>query len=129
MKIAGPVCGLLLLSACATTASLESRVEDRAMARWDALLSGDLAGAYEYLSPGIRSSISSLEYQRSVLLNPIQWTSVKYINHECKETTCKVMIKLAFKVSGVLPGVPSMEEEMDISESWILTAGEWYFVP
>jgi len=57
----GLSCSLLLLSACATTEITESTLEARATERWDTLLGGDLAGAYEYLSPGYRSSVSSLQ--------------------------------------------------------------------
>ena len=63
VNILSVACCLLLLQACATTQTTESLIEARAMGRWDALLSDDLAGAYEYLSPGFRSSVSSLQYQ------------------------------------------------------------------
>ena len=47
----GLCCSLLLLSACASTIRTEDTIESRATARWDTLLSDDLAGAYEFLSP------------------------------------------------------------------------------
>ena len=78
---------LLLLSACATTMSNESTIEERATARWELLFGGDFAGAYEFLSPGFRSSVSSVQYQKSLLLQRIEWTNAKYIESECIETT------------------------------------------
>ena len=39
-------CGLLLLSACATTMQSGGNIEERAMGRWDALLSEDVEAAY-----------------------------------------------------------------------------------
>lgn len=137
MLFAGLVCGLLLLSACATsTVSTEAESEDpgnfikaRAMARWDALLSGDLAGAYGYLSPAVRSSIDSLQYQRSVLLQKVRWTSAEYIGESCEETICKVSISLGYTVHGALPGIRSYDDTQDVEEVWMLIDGAWYFIP
>ena len=123
------VCGLLLLSACATSVSKEIQVEQRATTRWEALLSGDLTGAYEYLSPGYRSSVSSIQYQRSLLLQQVKWTSAKYQESTCEETTCKVKILVGFTVYGALPGVKSFDGTKDIEESWVLISGNWYLVP
>ena len=63
-KLMAGACALLLVSGCATVVPDEDLVEQRAMARWNALLSDDLAGAYEYLSPAFRSSVTSVQYQR-----------------------------------------------------------------
>lgn len=120
---------LLLISACATTMSAESKVEERAMARWQALLSDDLAGAYGYLSPGFRSSVSSNQYQRSILRKQVRWTDARYIKSECSETACKVSISIDFTVYGALPGVSSFESTQPVEESWIFADNNWYLVP
>jgi len=125
----GVCCSLLLLSACATTARTENVIEKRATARWDTLLSGDLAGAYEFLSPGFRSSVPSLQYQRQLLLNKVKWTGAQYIESDCTETTCKVKISLDYTVYGALPGVKSFDGTQEIEESWVKVNGKWYFVP
>ncbi len=121
--------GLLLLSACATTTGTKQSIEERAMARWDTLLSGDLAGAYEFLSPGFRSSVPSAQYQKSLFLNRVEWTHARYIESECGETTCKVSILLAYTLRGGLPGVSSFEGSDRVEESWILSGKNWYLVP
>ena len=122
-------CSLLLLSACATTARTENTIEKRATARWNTLLSDDLAGAYEFLSPGFRSSVSSTQYQRSLLLKQVKWTGARYVESECTETTCKVKISLDYTVYGALPGVSSFDSTQTIQESWVLSDGNWYLVP
>jgi len=120
---------LLLISACATTMSAESIVEERAMARWQALLSDDLEGAYGYLSPGFRSSVSSNQYQRSILRRQVRWTDARYTKSECSETACKVSISIDFTVYGALPGVSSFESTQPVEESWIFVDNNWYLVP
>ncbi len=122
-------CSLLLLCACATTARTENSIEKRATARWNAVLSGDLAGAYEFLSPGFRSSVSSTQYQRSILLKQVKWTGARYMESECTETICKVKISVDYTVYGALPGVNSFDSTQTIHESWVLVDGNWYLVP
>ncbi len=131
LMLAGLACSLMLLSACATTAvdtKIDS-IEQRATARWEALLGGDLQAAYEYLSPATRSSINSLQYQRSVLLQKVRWTGAQYIEESCEETTCKVTISLDYVIHGALPGIRSFEDSQVVEESWVLVDGVWYFVP
>ena len=104
-------------------------IEQRATERWTKLLSGDIAGAYEYLSPGFRSGVSSAQYQRAVLLKRVRWTGAKYKSSECTENMCEVKFLLSFNVAGGLPGVKSYDGQKDIVESWILSDGTWYLVP
>ena len=120
---------MVLLTACATTAVPESKIEDRVMARWDALLSDDLAGAYEYLSPGYRSSVSSNQYQRALLLKKVQWTSAEIKSSECEESVCKVVVVVGFAIYGALRGVKSFKGVDYVEESWVLVDGQWYLVP
>lgn len=118
-----------ILSACATTAPTPATIEQRATARWDALLSEDFEATYGYLSPGFRSSVSLTQYRRSLLLSKVKWTGANYIESDCEETTCNVKISLDFTVYGAIPGMLSFDSKQTISESWILVKGSWYLVP
>jgi len=119
----------LLLSACATIISTEKVIEERAMARWNALFGGDIAGAYGYLSPGYRSSVSLTQYQGSLSRMRVKRTGAQYIGSDCAETTCKVKISLNYTVFNALPGVKSFDGTQAIEESWLLVSGKWYLVP
>ena len=133
IRLTGMFCSLVLLSACATgtvkSVSPENSIEQRATERWEVLLSGDLAGAYEYLSPAYRTSVSSLQYQRSVLLKKVAWTSAEYLGSSCDETACTVRNNVGFTAHGVVPGVKSYKGTQQIEESWVLVDGQWYLVP
>jgi hypothetical protein len=122
-------CSLLLLSACATTTRTEKSIEKRATERWNAVLSEDLTGAYEYLSPGYRSSVTLNQYMRSILLMRVKWTGARYVKSVCTETTCKVEISIDYVLYGVLPGVSSFNGTQIVQENWVLSDGVWYFVP
>ena len=123
--LVGLVCSLLLLSACEKSES----IEERATARWDVLLSGDMTSAYEYLSPGYRSSVSLEQYQRSLLVRQVNWTKANYIESECLEDSCKVWISIDYSVRGALPGVKEFKGVQKIVESWVRVDGVWYLVP
>lgn len=121
---------LFLLSACATTVETKViGVEERATARWEALLSDDLAGAYEFLSPGYRSSVTSVQYQRSILLQRVRWTDAEIRGSECTETTCMVSVLLSYRVTAALPGVKTFKGKKDGKESWVKVDDMWYLVP
>ena len=123
------VFSLIVLSACATSGGVNSSIEKRVDERWNLLFSGDLAGAYEYLSPGYRSSVSSLQYQKSILIQRVRWTSADYIDGTCDDVTCKVKINIGYTIHGALPGVKSFDGTQTIEESWVLVDGKWYMVP
>jgi hypothetical protein len=120
---------LLALTACATTDVREHPVAERAQARWDALVAGDQNGAYGYLSPAYRSSVSSLQYQRNLVLQKVHWTGARYIDSECSENSCKVRISLDFSLMGALPGVRRYDGTQEIEEKWVQSEGQWWYVP
>ncbi len=122
-------CSLLLLSACAATAKKGESIEDRANGRWAALFSNDIEGAYQYLSPGYRTSVSLQQYQRALSLQQVKWTSAKYIESKCETTTCDVKLSVGYTVYHALPGVKSYSGKQNIDESWVLVDGNWYLVP
>jgi len=123
------LCIVFFLSACASTVGSKASIEQRATERWDLLFSDDLVAAYEYLSPGYRSSVSSKQYQRALLLQKIKWTGARYVESDCTETSCKVKISIDYTVYGAIPGVKSFDGTQEIEESWVKADGNWYFVP
>ncbi|MGA9572668.1 MAG: hypothetical protein WBS20_01840 [Lysobacterales bacterium] len=123
------VCVLFLLSACAATAKKGISIEERVNARWAALMRDDLEGAYGYLSPGYRSSVSLKQYQRALLTQAVTWNSGKYVSSKCEEATCDVKVSIGFTVYGAVPGVKSFNGTQTTDESWVLVDGNWYFVP
>jgi hypothetical protein len=123
-----PVSAVFLIS-CATPMARQPDIGVLAQERWDTLLSGDLNAAYQYLSPGYRSSVSSIAYQRQVLTQKVQWTGAEYIGSDCLESSCKVQISLDFSLISVLPGVRRFDGNHTIEENWVKTEGKWWFVP
>ena len=121
---------VMLLSACATTpASTEDVIKERAQARWDALLDGDFATAYGYFSPGYRSTITVVDFEIGVRMKKVQYRTAEYLGHSCENNVCTVQIKVGYQVARPVPGLDNWESESMLSEQWINSDGEWWFLP
>lgn len=126
----GALLAVALLSACATTGpSADNEIGERAQARWDALLEGDFATAYSYLSPGYRSRISVVDYELSTRMKRVQYRSAQYQEHTCEKDVCTVQVKIEYKVAKPVPGVAEFVGENTIFEQWIKSDSNWWFLP
>lgn len=122
-----------VLAGCASTGSgSSSEVEsaaERAQQRWDLLIAGDYAGAYEYLSPGYRSSTSLNNYQRRLLLRRVSWKTAEVLESNCTGDRCEVKIGLNYAVNKPLPGVSSFDGRSEDVETWVRTENQWWLLP
>jgi len=124
------ICMAAVLSACAAIGkNTETIIEERANARWVDLFANDIDSAYEYLTPGYRSSVTLQQYRRAFENQQVKWTSAKYVESKCEESTCDVEVLVGYTVYGALPGVKSFEGEQYVHETWVLVDRKWYIVP
>jgi len=102
-------------------------VKERAQARWQALIKGDLDAAYTYLSPGSKAATPIEAYKRQV--RPGLWRAVKVDSAECEAELCNVKLQLTYDVPRgpmspkAMPGI-----ETPISERWVIENGSAWFV-
>jgi len=118
------VCGL---AGCAGTgiksneeADAKIAVAKKAKSRWDALIKGDLAAAYEYLSPGTRSVLSLEAYKAKI--RPGLWKRVSVDSVTCERSRCDVAIMLEYSYRDI------KSIETRLIETW-LHEGGWWYVP
>jgi hypothetical protein len=97
----------------------KERAGQRAQARWDALIRGDVNAAYEFLSPGTRAITSQAAYKGRI--KPGMWRSAKVQSVECEADVCSVKLLLDYdarRVRGI---------ETPLTEKWIIESGDaWY---
>ncbi len=121
---------LTLLGGCAlnTPKTPEAIVAQRAQARWDALIKGDLETAYRYLSPGYRQVKSFERYKRGIFGVGI-WQGAKVDKVVCEQPdVCKVTVMVTTRL--VLPRVGApMESTTPVYERWIRDDQGWWHVP
>ena len=113
---------LVLAAGCA---ALESRpdaevVKERAQARWDALVSGDVAKAYGYLSPASRSTTTLRQYEGGITKG--FWRQAKVERVECSSgTLCEVHTSIEYEYQGRTTKTP-------LKEAWLKEGATWWYV-
>jgi hypothetical protein len=115
----------LVLSACAAVGvgkSPEEVVRARAQQRWDLMLKGDMAGAYEYLSPASKASLPKEMFLKR-RGGGRYWRTASMDKVECAGETCKVTLVLTYDLA-----VDVKNLSREIVETWILDEGAWWLV-
>ena len=107
--------GCATLSADSPPEAKQKVVAERAQARWDLLIKGDVDGAYQYLSTGSRAAVSAAVYKAKI--KPGLWRSAKVDQVECEAEVCKVKMLVTYDF-GRMKGI-----ETPIPETWIIENG------
>jgi hypothetical protein len=123
-----PVLISLVIAGCVDKANPDN-VDKRSTERWNYLAAHQADKAYDYLSPGFRSTQTRESYAASMNSRPVQWKGGKFKSKECDAERCKVEIDVTYSV--VMPGVGGkpVESTSVQSETWLLVDGEWFFLP
>lgn len=106
-------------------APIERRVTDR----WKLLVARDAARAYNYLTPGYRTTTTPAQYDEWLRTRQIKWTAGKYVDRHCADaTTCTVSVEVSIETK--LPGIPGIQQSTGvIDEQWLQIEGVWYHLP
>ena len=117
--------GSAVLAGCASvsvSSSPEQKqkvVAERAQARWDDLIKGDVASAYQFLSSGSRAS-TSLDLYKAKMKAGL-WRQAKVDKVDCEGEICKVMMLVTYDAKQ-MRGI-----ETPVAETWIIENGSaWY---
>jgi hypothetical protein len=119
------ICAGTLLGACA---SLQTKPEDavtqRANARWQALVKGDMAKAYAYSTPGFRAVVDVEGFKGRTGIAG-RWLGAQVTSVSCDTPErCKAIIRLEF--STLMPGFSKDRMTTHIDETWLLEDGQWW---
>ena len=128
LRLAGLVVALSI-SACAGSAARGQSIEQRAQARWDALLGKDYERAYAYFSPGFRSSQSLSDFEMTFRLRRVRYDSAKYMDQQCETDVCTVRLNMGYTLTAPLRGVKIWKSKAVIKEKWVRINGHWWFLP
>lgn len=126
-RVALAACLASLLAACASvSAPPEDIVRERAQARLDAVISGELEKAYGYLSPASRAVVS-LDAWRNSLPRATRWTQARV-----HSVTCEVLDRCNTRViiyhQPLVMGGRMGTIESAVDEVWVLDAGRWWLL-
>ena len=114
-----------LLSACATwePKSPEQAVAERSRLRINALMGRDYETAYEFATPGYRSTEGMIKYT-SRWAGVGMWRAANITSVNCKSSDtidrCKVWLEVNYQAPGYEPVTTAIDED------WLLIDGEWF---
>ena len=124
------VLAVITLTACATQPQTQDDyVVERAQERRDLLLAGDLETAYTFFSPGYRSTHSLIDFGVQERTRRLQYTSAKYLSHDCQDSRCLITFELGYRVAAPVPGVSYFDGTSKVEETWVRTDNEWWYLP
>jgi len=130
LRLLAAMISILLLGACASTGDAKKHpVEERAQARWDALLASDFDTAYSMYSPGYRSANSRVDFEISQRSRKVAILAAKVTDSDCSSEACTVSAVVQYRVGAPVPGVSKWESSSQLEERWVRTDGKWWFVP
>jgi len=116
------------LNADSSPEAKQKIVAERAEARWQALIKGDLEAAYAYLSVGSKAATPLQAYKLQI--RPGMWREAKVEKVECqdKEELCSVSLTITYdarapRTEKIVKGL-----QTPITERWIIENGSAGFV-
>jgi hypothetical protein len=98
----------------------EAAVGKRAEARWQKLIDKDVSGAYEYLSPGSRATMTLNQYRGKHRVGFYRKADVRSV--KCQGEVCTVTVMLTYdheRASGITT---------PLTEKWIIDQGQAWLV-
>jgi hypothetical protein len=107
------------ISADSSEEAKQKLVSERAEARWQALIKGDVDAAYQFLSTGSKAATSLAAYKAKI--KPGIWRKAKVDKVKCEAEICKTEVTVTYDYRNV-KGLDS-----PLPETWIIENGSaWY---
>ncbi len=110
------------MAACATvdSRSSEELIKERAQARWNALVQGDVKAAYEYFSPGSRATFTLADFAGGIKIG--FWKAVTVEKVQCGGAdSCDVISNIEYEYRGTRVKTPHRE-------TWVREDSNWWLL-
>lgn len=119
---------LLALAGCAAMQpqTPEQVVQERAQARWDALIKGDFEKAWTYTDAQTRSQVAQQDYKQRFGAAGA-WISATVLRVECQPEKCLAAVRLTTQniVPNFAQAIPQITTFVD--EEWVRDEGQWWY--
>ena len=94
-------------------------VQERAQARWQAIITGDYAAAYGYLSPASRRLVALPAFEARMRGAQLRGAKVDAV--DCGDELCKVAVSITYD-HRLMKGITTPAQE-----TWVISDGQaWY---
>ena len=120
---------IALLAACSDPRPAAEVVEERAQARWEAMVARDFQAAWEYYTPGYREQMTAAEFEGEMARRPVKWTAAEVFAVDCPEDEprCEVRVRVDYQAQAAVPGVGMLQSKSGVTEIWLQIGGEWWY--
>lgn len=125
--LAGMVAAALV--GCGAGDQRPESLEDRAQARWDAMVAGEFEEAWSYYTPGYRETTPAADFAQDMRRRPVRWTGAEILVSDCEGDRCEVTARVSYRVPSAPEGISDMEPERHVRETWIRTRDQWWYAP
>ena len=117
-----------LLAGCASLAPAtpEAAVQERATARWQALIKGDYERAYKLSTPSYRAK-SNLARYRGQFGSAVSWEGISVPSVKCEVEKCVATVLIKAKPVSRARQIGTLETAVE--EVWVQEDGQWWFSP
>jgi len=126
--LASACVAVLVAGGCATTPEPEETIEERAQARWDALIERNTGQAWEYYTPGYRETVDRRDFAYSIANRPVRWVQAEVRDADCGEERCTVRTELGYTLPSAPHGLSRQVQRRTIEETWVRIDGQWWYV-
>ena len=119
----------LVLARCATVGGVtaespqevkQAAVTERAKARWQAVIDGEVEKAYGFLSPGSKTVTSLENYRTRARLTGFRAADIESV--ACETEACKVKVRVVLD-HRLMKGL-----QVPVEETWVLENGQYWYV-
>ncbi len=118
---------LVVLTACAPAPTPEEIVAERAQARWNALVSIDFEGSYDFRTPGYRAETTRTEHVVGLSRRKITWISADVLAVDCEPDRCEVEALVGYRADGAPGALSGLENERPVREIWVRIDDQWWY--
>jgi hypothetical protein len=129
------VLGVFVMVGCALTPEDGDRwgesqrlvLKQRAEARWEGLINGDVGQVYSYTSPAYRSVVS-LQQFRGKYGRALDWRVARVVDIGYDApTVASVSVEVTYQIGA--PGIPGqlIENKKVLTEKWLYMDGGWWY--
>ena len=133
IQISAVAAAMMLLAACATggksPAAGAQTAGERAVARWQAIIDRKAELAYDYLTPGVRSSKTREGYASEQTQKPLTYLSVALDDEDCAADACTVRVELQYELAIPIEGITRKRFPAFVEERWVRIDGSWFLLP
>jgi hypothetical protein len=120
---------IALLAACSDPRPAAEVVQERAQARWEAMVARDFQTAWEYYTPGYREQMTAGEFEAEMARRPVRWTAAEVFEVSCadEEPGCVVRARVNYEAQAAVPGVGMLKSMSGVTETWLQIDGKWWY--